>query len=283
LIPKELANFKDIFSTWIASFILIIVIAVIDFYTGYQLSFSIFYLMPVIWITWKAGKLAGIIYSFLSAIAWLEADLLAEHLYTNLLIPYWNALMRLGMFILITYLLSALKQSLLKEQQSSRTDHLTQISNSKAFMEILKLELERAKRYGRPFSVSYVDVDDFKMINDTQGHQAGDELLKDIARIIQESLRQVDIVSRLGGDEFCILLPETNQEMAAEVLRRVNDKLKEILFDHSQQVTFSIGCVTYKDVPDSLDEIIQIADDLMYQVKKTGKNNILFRSFTKAQ
>ena len=99
---------KNKLLVWVGSFLFILLISLIDFWTGYQWSFSIFYLVPIIWITWTAGRTGGILYSVLSAFAWLEADLLAEHFYTQPIIPYWNAFMRLGMFIFVAFILSEL-------------------------------------------------------------------------------------------------------------------------------------------------------------------------------
>jgi diguanylate cyclase (GGDEF)-like protein len=258
---------------------LIVVIAFIDFYTGHQWSFSIFYLFPIMWITWQTGKTGGIIYSVLSAFAWLEADLLAQHLYDNAIIPYWNALMRLGMFIIITLILSALKRSLENEKFNSRTDHLTKMANSKAFMEILQQEADRGRRYERQFSIAYVDVDNFKEVNDRWGHQAGDALLQKIANLLRSAVRQTDHVGRMGGDEFCILFPETDQKNAEEVLGRLMIDLEFMSDSGKYPIGFSIGCVTFINIPHSIDEIIQKADDLMYEVKKHGKNRVRYSEF----
>lgn len=276
-------NWKKSFPVWIAGFLLILLIALVDFITGYQVSFSIFYLIPIILVTWKTGKPGGIIYSVLSSFAWLEADLQTSPPYTHILIPYWNASMRLGIFILVAVLLSALKKSLEKERLNSRTDHLTQLSNSKFFMETLKIESQRAKRYGHRFSLAYMDIDNFKNVNDTLGHHAGDQLLQNIAATIRETIRQTDIVGRMGGDEFCILLPETDQNKARDVLQRLGEKLNELFLTEPYKITFSMGCMTYQKIPDSSDEIIQKADNLMYQVKKKGKNNIHFSLYDETE
>jgi len=267
-------DWKKSLPIWITGFLLILFIAIVDYFTGYQLSFSIFYLIPIIWITWKSGKIGGILYSVFSSIAWLAADLLTSPFYAHTFIPYWNATMRLAMFILVAVLLSALKKSLDKERQNSRTDHLTQLSNSKSFMEALELEFQRSKRYEHHFSLAYIDVDNFKAINDTMGHHTGDQLLQNIATSIRETTRQTDIIGRMGGDEFCILLPETDQKKAMDVLRRVNDKLTTLTVGKNNKITLSIGCVTYQTVPDSIDEVIKMADDLMYEAKQKGKNKI---------
>jgi len=276
-------QFQKSLFIWIGGFLLILLIAVVDLFTGYQLSFSIFYFIPIMWITWKTGRTGGIISSVFSAIAWLEADLLAEHFYTHAIIPYWNATMRMGMFILVAFILSALKKSLDNEKQNSRTDHLTRLANSRSFLEFLEQETQRAKRYGQRFSVAYIDIDNFKFVNDTLGHHAGDELLQKIAATIRETTRQTDIVGRMGGDEFCILLPMTDQNKAKEVLQRLNKKIEQLFFLKQYKITFSMGCITFHQIPDTIDEIIQRADDLMYQVKKTGKNNIQFSIFDDSQ
>jgi diguanylate cyclase (GGDEF)-like protein len=186
------------------------------------------------------------------------------------------------MFIIVAVILSELKKSLEKEKHSSRTDYLTQLANTKSFMESLNMEAERARRYGHPFSVAYIDVDNFKLVNDKRGHQAGDELLRNVAETLRSVIRQTDMVGRMGGDEFCVLLPETDQKKAADVMRRLGEELNKLVYLGNYEISFSIGCVTFKAVPNSLDEIIQKADDLMYQVKKEGKNQIYYSLYTES-
>jgi diguanylate cyclase (GGDEF)-like protein len=271
------ARTKSLNYIWTTAIILVLLIGFIDYISGYEYSFSIFYLIPVIWVTWNAGRWSGILISVFSTITWIEADLLAKHLYSQPFIPYWNGLVRFGVFIIVAFLLAELKKSLNLEHIIARTDHLTQVSNLRSFFEAVESEKNRAQRYNRPFTMAYLDLDNFKSINDQLGHRTGDLLLQKVSAIMKEQVRQTDIVGRLGGDEFAILLPETNLESARDVLKRLQDKILQAMWENKWKVTLSMGSITYKNFPDSVDKIIRKADDLMYLVKKEGKNNIQFQ------
>jgi diguanylate cyclase (GGDEF)-like protein len=138
-------------------------------------------------------------------------------------------------------------------------------------------ELGRAERSGKPLSVAYIDVDDFKTVNDRLGHQAGDALLVSVALTLQESVRTFDCIARLGGDEFIVLMPEIDQEGARVVVERIRRMLDEIFREGHWSSTLSVGLVTFVSVPASIDEIIKAADDLMYSAKKGGKNLVAER------
>jgi diguanylate cyclase (GGDEF)-like protein len=196
--------------------------------------------------------------------------------YVHPIIPYWNAAVRTGFFLLGVYLLSALHTAWLDEKQLARTDFLTGVANRRYFFELANSEIKRAQRYLQSFVISYVDVDDFKAVNDRFGHNQGDALLRLAAQTVKSSIRGVDIVARLGGDEFAVLLPETGHASAAEVMQRVRANLMNAMTQNKWPVTFSIGTVTYLYPPVSVDEMIKTADSIMYAVKQTGKNTIKY-------
>jgi diguanylate cyclase (GGDEF)-like protein len=169
---------------------------------------------------------------------------------------------------------SRLTSLLAKEQELARVDPLTTVPNRRAFYEALDKERVRSLRYRRPFTIAYVDLDNFKRVNDSLGHAAGDELLVQVAMGLRSNLRASDYVGRLGGDEFAILLPETDATAAKLVLRKLRLRLLEEMKAHSWQMTFSIGAATFLDPPDSLDVIVRMADETMYAIKARGKDNV---------
>jgi diguanylate cyclase (GGDEF)-like protein len=169
---------------------------------------------------------------------------------------------------------SQLKVLLAKEHDLARIDPLTTVPNRRAFYEALEKERVRTIRYRRPCTLAYLDLDNFKKVNDSLGHAVGDELLVEVAAGLRSNLRVTDYVGRLGGDEFAILLPETDATAAKLVLHKLRLRLLEQMKTHNWKVTFSIGAATFLDPPASLDVMIRLADETMYAIKAQGKNNV---------
>lgn len=252
----------------------VIILAFLDHLTGYEISFSIFYLIPILVIVRFSRVWNAIIVSIISSAAWLSADITSGHQYSHILIPFWNMLMRLMVFIIIVILSSKVKKELELERILSRLDTLTGLNNSRFFMEQVKIEENRSLRFKRPFTVSYIDIDNFKQVNDTFGHGKGDILLQDLGKNIKECIRVYDVAARLGGDEFVILFPETDKKQAQEAINKIKSNVEKNLRKHLDSLTLSIGVVTVNNPTRSIDEIIKIADGLMYSVKKSSKNGI---------
>jgi diguanylate cyclase (GGDEF)-like protein len=165
-----------------------------------------------------------------------------------------------------------LKNTLELKEQLAKTDFLTGVTNARSFFELADLEINRAKRYQHPFTLAYIDLDNFKTVNDTYGHLIGDSLLRLVADTIRNNIRVTDVYARLGGDEFAVLLPETNPEQSEIAINKVQTQLLDEMKKNNWPVTFSIGAVTFLTPPESVDEMIKKADNLMYSAKKNGKN-----------
>jgi diguanylate cyclase (GGDEF)-like protein len=264
----------SITSIIIITIFLVILVGVTDYYTGREISFSIFYLMPILLVTWYASRILGIYFSMLSSLEWLVADQLTNPNYSHFTVPFWNMSVRLSFFLIIVFVVSRLKLALEREKKISRTDPLTGVSNARNLYEYAEREIERARRYGHLFTAVYLDLDNFKYINDHFGHLIGDQVLKTVASALLENIRIIDLIARLGGDEFVILLPEISNENAHKVFNRIQNILLELMTKNNWQVTCSIGMVTFTEPPSSVDTLIREADDLMYMAKRNGKNRI---------
>ncbi len=269
-LSRQSFRFKVVLGT-----ILALLVGVPDYFFGRQVGFSIFYLIPVAITAWYGGKSAGFLVACMSAATWLTANILSGVSYSSTYIPLWNALVRLTFFIIVVYLLNALK----REKSSAREDYLTGLGNRRHFFELAEAEIRRSSRYGHPFTLAYIDVDNFKAINDRFGHAAGDDLLKSVALHIQENIRKTDIVARLGGDEFAVLLPESDSESAAGFFDKLHKKISQAPLRNGRSVTFSIGVVTFTISPSSTDEMIKIVDRIMYEAKNSGKNIVKYAVF----
>jgi len=154
-------------------------------------------------------------------------------------------------------------------RELSILDGLTSVYNHRHFHEVLPREIARAKRYSQSFSLLMVDIDDFKKYNDTNGHLAGDKLLKKTAQFLVQAIRSVDMVFRYGGEEFVILLPQGSKQGGAEVAKRILNLMKQKL-----PVTVSIGLASFPADGDVKEELIKKVDLAMYQAKRLGKNRI---------
>jgi diguanylate cyclase (GGDEF)-like protein len=256
---------------------LVSVIGVFRYLSGPELALSLFYLFPIALATWHAGRWAGISISVASTMSWLAADLLMLNSFSNALIPYLNETFRLIVFLIIVHTIFGLKTALEKHKELARTDPLTSVANRRAFYDLANMELNKARRYQTPISVLYLDIDDFKQINDHFGHHIGDTFLCAVANTIKKNIRAIDVVARLGGDEFGILLAGTGAEAAALVARKLKIKLSGLIQDSGWAVTLSVGAVTFEVLPDSVDEMINAADGQMYNAKKNGKNRIQYK------
>jgi diguanylate cyclase (GGDEF)-like protein len=254
---------------------MILCVAVGDALTGTEVHFTLLYLAPIAFGTWLAGLGAGVSLSISAAILSITADLWArEGTPAPTAVVAWNLLVQLGVYLAVVLLLSGFRSRLEGEQLLARTDALTGVANRRAFFEAAEMELERARRHGRPLTLAFIDADDFKYVNDALGHAEGDALLVTVAQTLRGSTRAVDAVARLGGDEFALLLPETDGDTARTLLHRLRATLGDAMARHGWQVGFSVGAATFVEPPASADLLMARADELMYEAKKTAKGSM---------
>lgn len=264
----------------IASLGLALLITTVDILSGYELSFSLFYLLPVALSAWLVSKRTGIIMSIFCALCWIAADHLSGHNYSHPAIPYWNTMIRFSVFLIVALLISALRRAHEHEKEIARTDNLTGAVNTRFFNELLQMEIDRLIRRKHPFTIVYIDVDNFKYVNDHFGHSTGDQVLRAIVSLTKDKLRKIDVVARLGGDEFALLLTDTSQEAARITIEKLRSSLLGEMRNNNWPLTFSIGVLTCNTEPEKIDSLIKQADELMYSVKHSGKNSVRYADFT---
>ena len=181
---------------------------------------------------------------------------------------------RFALYLIVLALLGGIRQMQLAREQEARIDFLTGAANARAFEEAASAEIERGLRYGQPLSLLYLDVDDFKAVNDTFGHGVGDAVLAELSHVMRCSVRTNDLVARLGGDEFAVLMPESNRFAALAVARRVRDEAGRVTAPDGRVVRCSVGVASYLSPPATVDALIHGADTLMYRAKEQGKDRI---------
>ena len=250
----------------------VILIGLIYYFTGSEFAFSLFFLFPVFMSAWFIGRWAGIFLSLVSTLVWLLADLLNQQIYTRSFVPFVNEIFRLLVFLIFTEILVRFKLALARETEYAREDSLTGIPNRRNFFEVSIRELNRAKRNGEPLSMAYIDMDNFKSVNDMFGHKTGDQVLIKVAQTLQDNARDVDVISRIGGDEFVILMAETDENESYKVIERLKIKLSEVASAYDWPITFSVGLVTYLSPPETIEAMLKFSDEIMYNAKSSGKN-----------
>lgn len=269
--------------TWKESLILIgsvfavVLIGYLDNLTKEENSIYVYYALPIALSSWFVGNRAGYITAVASALAWFLVDFRGDSGTPALHI--WNVCVRLTFFVSMAFVLSTLKTTLDLQKELASQDSLTGLSNRRAFFEIAEFEIKRLRRYARPLTLAYMDLDDFKAVNDQRGHEEGDRLLIAVAEAFRRCTRVTDAVARLGGDEFVVLLPETGEEAAFTAVQKFHQEILEVMREHGWPVTLSVGALTFNDPPETVDEMLRIADQLMYLAKKGGKNSIKFKLY----
>ena len=194
--------------------------------------------------------------------------------------------------VVFCYVLDASRRKVQKRMLSvlcdldfaARHDGLTELYNRREATHRLHQEYERYQRSKRPFSIILIDIDHFKQLNDTYGHEAGDLALKQVARVLLETSRKVDMISRWGGEEFLILLPDTSQADASSIAQRIRQQMAALTVPYGDarlQVTLSAGLTDIEGIQD-VDELLRVADTLLYDAKAQGRNCICVRQATSA-
>ena len=236
----------------------------IDYRFGADVSLGAVYLLPAGLAIWSFGRTAGLATAVVAAICWSAVAQLAPP--SGIPIAWaWTLIANALLFVLAALGLGAFQAAYVHERRMARADELTGLPNRHAFLERARFELERARRARRPLSVAFIDLDDFKTLNDQLGHSAGDGALRTVAGELVDGARRVDLVARIGGDEFAVLLPDADAAAAQTAAARLQA---------ATTIQCSVGCVTWLALPSTVDEMLRQADALMYEVKREGQGQL---------
>lgn len=252
----------------------IALIAYLDYrVAGLYYSFEVLYCLPIVQTAHassihalrRSDSLIPDLIGVACAVAWSVAE-------AALVWPYFphNAL-ALNIFTrAVTFVvLGRVITKLFKEREYSRKDALTGLANRLELVERFEIERHRSERTGEPYSLLYIDIDYFKLLNDTRGHHTGDAALVALAGILRDNSRKVDTVSRVGGDEFIVLFPSTDEEACQALTNRITLASEKHFQSQRWPISLSIGSLTESGNKTSIDEILQEADSRMYRVKRS--------------
>lgn len=257
----------------------------IDRITGPEIGLSLMYLIPVALAGWRGGVTAAVIVGATAGMFWLSADIANRDTDVAMAISMWNAFTRFVIYISEGVLLALLRRDREKlhriaarESALARTDAGTSLPNARAFTEAVEEELDRARESGDAVCLLYVDLDNFKNVNDQFGHAAGDRVLKLVASALQHSIRGQDMAARLGGDEFAVLLRGVDSNVARLVADRVAQRVSEIGAEFpGADLGATIGVARAGSAPQNAHSLLLIADRAMYEGKATGKGLVVVR------
>jgi diguanylate cyclase (GGDEF)-like protein len=259
-----------------------LLVAVIRYETSPRLDITLFFLIPVSFALWFVSRTLGWFFVAIAVAIMLHFD----HLHWGRswdTVEFWNAMMSGATLAVFAVIFSEVRGLYQRAQMQSLQDSLTGLANRRAFLALLAAENRRMRREGKPLTLAYVDVDDFKHVNDKLGHTAGDALLRSLARCMESVVRASDTVGRLGGDEFAVLLPDTTEPAAKTVVGKLQERLLQCGLLPNHTVTLSIGAVTFERDYESAEKMLEQADQAMYAVKQSGKNRVEYRLVSPAK
>lgn len=246
-----------------------------DYITGLQIRTYPLYFIPIAYGAWHLSRKLSAALAAACATAWLASNLSTGESYESAYIWPINFGAQLAAFTLVAALISELRARLVVEQNLARLDGLTGLLNKRAFHERAELLVAVSQRAGTPFTLAYVDLDNFKQVNDQHGHDKGDEALISLARMLTTSLRAGDVVARLGGDEFALMLTGAKQDAATITLERLRQQVQSSMSARKWPITLSVGALCFETAPGSLADALTATDALMYRAKQGGKNRVL--------
>ncbi len=256
----------------VSCLIMLVFLASIDVVTGIEMRVYAPYFVPICLAAWYGNRAIWVSTSLLTALLAEWAFYSMGGRYSDWRFLALNVTTELTTYLFIGALTERLRKKDLHHTWHLRHDALTGLLNRRGFRERLFDELRMVTRYRRPLTLAFVDLDDFKSVNDTRGHQTGDEVLALVAATIRDDLRGTDAAARLGGDEFAIVLPETDAEGARTMLERVRTSVERRMREMELGVTASIGALSFSEVPADVGRLLAHADKQMYLVKHSGKN-----------
>lgn len=269
MLPRPVAS--------VLGLMLLLIVGAVDWHHQGPLAFSVLYLVPIALVALYGGRYGAIALCAIAAKIWFWVELNPGG-HQSWAVATWNTAVHVLIFVMVIKLIMDLKQAYEHESHLARTDGLTGAVNWRFFQETLTAELNRRNRYLYAISLAYIDIDNFKQVNDQFGHRRGDQFLQAVAAEMMHSVRASDLVARVGGDEFACFMPHTNAHDAQRVIDRLYQRLLSKTDESALPVGFSIGVVTDEIEILSVEDLLKTADKLMYEAKAAGKNRVVYQS-----
>ena len=265
---------------------LLATVGLLDYVTGPWLSFALLYVTPVLGAAWWLGRGPALLAGLTAGLAWFEAEAWG-HRGEPTRDLMWNSMSRLIMLLAMAAMVVRIREDrrrlkamnaqltelLTGAEKLARTDPLTGLPNRRAFLERLSDELARARRNNAPVCIAYLDIDNFKNLNDQRGHVEGDEFLKNVALAIRDTVRNTDVAARLGGDEFAVLFTDAKRIAVEPLAHRLMARMRALGDRYpGLDLGASVGMAWSDPPPEKPESLLQRADQAMYEAKSAGKH-----------
>jgi|GEM_PF-204815 len=245
-----------------------------DYLAGPALLSSMIYFVPLALGAWYGGRPVGLPLAVASAVACTYSRAEAVEWSWTSSLPYANGAVQLIAYVALVLVIVWLRVALDRNRELALHDALTGLPNRRLFLQVADYQLSLSRRNPAPLALAYLDLDDFKRVNDTLGHPRGDDLLREVARGLRASVRRSDLVARLGGDEFCVLLPDTGASAAAGVGEKLAGAVAPLCRAAVPTGGVSLGVAVFATVPDEVEILLEAADRAMYRVKAAGRGGV---------
>jgi diguanylate cyclase (GGDEF)-like protein len=260
-------------SVLVTGLISMLAVFILDLLTPAEIRLHVLYVFPLAAIALHAER-KGTVFLALTLSVVLQLTVFI-HEATPFLPFVTDATVALATSVLTIVLARALRENHYANLTLATRDALTGLHNRRSFDSIIAMEIERQKRYGGVFSLAVLDLDNFKEINDTQGHHVGDRVLQPLADVLRENTRHSDSITRLGGDEFTIMMPNAGEMECSTLCHQLSGKIAARMAEAGFAITASIGHTTFAQAPDSSSDVLIRADKAMYAAKEKGKNCVV--------
>jgi diguanylate cyclase (GGDEF)-like protein len=253
--------------------VLVVLIGVADYLAGQEISFLIFYALPIVAVGWRAGRVPAVTVASVASLAWLSSHAIGLGR-GELPLLMWNWLNRTFIFLVAAVFSDLLSRQMILAQ----TDHLTGLPNRRALLHRLRATLFRRGDERVSLCLAYMDLDNFKAINDRFGHGAGDTVLQRIAETIRVTIRASDLAARVGGDEFVIVFWRLEREDTLRIARRLVQRIAELGEEYERaDLGASIGLASFERLPDRPEAMLEEADRALREAKAAGKGKVVWR------
>ena len=280
VIINRVVLYRRMIAVWATFLLTVLVLGLFRVWTNAEYALASIVIIPVVLVAWEGGIRQGTVAAVIAASMWVVSDLHTEEGLSAPGVSLVNGVVRLLTYCFVAYLVARVRTLLRQQSELAMRDPLTGLMNRRAFLEAGAAESSRSQRYGHSVAVIFLDLDNFKKLNDNHGHDTGDAALKAVADEVRRVLRVTDSAARLGGDEFAFILPQVDNGSANVAGRKVAAAVAAALAPFPP-VTASIGIAWFEQANGPFSVMLKEADSLMYAVKREGKTGIRIKSFAR--